>query len=87
MHGGNFFWKMIEILTVHNKYTTTRYNEVGPTHEKWSLHLTTAPQQADVAGNILLFFYKKKWKQNKKIREMIHTLISHNSPTTSWRGC
>jgi len=37
--------------------------------EKWSLHsfLTTAPQQADVAGNILLFFYKKKTKQNKKI--------------------
>jgi hypothetical protein len=27
-------------------------------HEKWSLHsfLTTVPQQADVAGNILLFF-------------------------------
>jgi hypothetical protein len=37
--------------------------------EKWSLHsfLTTASQQADVASNILLFFYKKKWKQNKKI--------------------
>jgi hypothetical protein len=27
-------------------------------YEKWSLHsfLTTAPQQADVASNILLFF-------------------------------
>jgi len=37
--------------------------------KKWSLHsfLTTAPQQADVAGNILLFFYKKKTKENKKI--------------------
>jgi hypothetical protein len=36
--------------------------------EKWFLHsfLTTASQQADVAGNILLFFYKKKTKQNKK---------------------
>jgi hypothetical protein len=34
--------------------------------EKWSLHsfFTTAPQQADVVGNILLFFYKKK-KENK----------------------
>jgi hypothetical protein len=36
--------------------------------EKW-IHsfLTTAPQQADVTGNILLSFYKKKTKQNKKI--------------------
>jgi len=39
-----------------------------PVKEKWSLHsfLTTAPQQADVADNILLLFYKKKTKQNKK---------------------
>jgi hypothetical protein len=27
----------------------------------------SVPQQADVAGNILLLFYKKKRKQNKKI--------------------
>jgi len=34
-------------------------------HEKWSLHsfLTTAPQQANVAGNILLIFYKNKTKK------------------------
>jgi hypothetical protein len=25
---------MIEILTVHNKYTISRHNEVGPTHWK-----------------------------------------------------
>jgi hypothetical protein len=33
-------------------------------YEKWFLHsfFTTAPQQADMAGNILLFFYKKKRK-------------------------
>jgi hypothetical protein len=39
------------------------------TNEKWSLHsfLTTVPQQANVAGSILLFFYKKKTKQNKKV--------------------
>jgi hypothetical protein len=37
--------------------------------EKLSLHsfLTITPQQADVADNILLFFYKKKTKENKKI--------------------
>jgi hypothetical protein len=36
-------------------------------YEKWFLHsfFTTAPQQADMAGNILLFFYKKK--KNDKI--------------------
>jgi hypothetical protein len=36
-------------------------------YEKWFLHsfFTTASQQADVAGNILLLFYKKKTKQNK----------------------
>jgi hypothetical protein len=38
-------------------------------NENWSIHsfLTTVPQQADVASNILLVFYKKKRKQNKKI--------------------
>jgi len=37
--------------------------------EKWSLHsfFTTAPQQTDVASNILLFFYKKKENKTKKI--------------------
>jgi hypothetical protein len=41
--------------------------------EKWSLYsfLTTAPQQADVTGNILLFFYKKKRKQNKKNKKIL----------------
>jgi hypothetical protein len=36
-------------------------------NERWSLHLflTTAPQQTDVAGNILLFCYKKKRKEKK----------------------
>jgi hypothetical protein len=36
--------------------------------EKLSLHsfLTTAPQQVDVASNILLFFYKKKRKKTIK---------------------
>jgi len=41
--------------------------------EKWSLHsfLTITPQQADVAGNFLLFFYKKKTKQNKKNNKIL----------------
>jgi hypothetical protein len=41
--------------------------------EKCSLHsfLTTASQQADVAGNILLCFYKKKKKENKKNNKIL----------------
>jgi hypothetical protein len=48
---------------------------LGLWFEKWSLHLflTTVPQQADVAGSILLFFYKKKTKQNKKIYKILPT--------------
>jgi hypothetical protein len=33
--------------------------------------LTTAPQQADVDGNILLFFYKKKRKENKNNNKIL----------------
>jgi hypothetical protein len=71
--------------------------------EKWSIHsfLTTALQQADVAGNILLFFYKKKWKQNKIIIkyyqlrqlvvwllwEMSVMIISHCGVTSSLKSC
>jgi hypothetical protein len=40
---------------------------MGNDFEKWSLHSFTTSQQVDVAGNILLCFYKKKRKQNKKI--------------------
>jgi hypothetical protein len=52
---GSLLARMFGVVDVYNK-------------EKWSLHsfLTTALQQADVAGNILLFFYKKKRKQTKK---------------------
>jgi hypothetical protein len=52
----NWHWFIIALIKKHIR------------SEKWSLHsfLTTASQQADVASNILLFFYKKKTKQNKK---------------------
>jgi hypothetical protein len=56
---------MIKTLTLHNKYIHLIFGS----ETRGSLHsfITTAPQQADLAGNILLFFYKKKRKQNKKI--------------------
>jgi hypothetical protein len=46
-------------------WTTTHIGGIYVSEEKWSLHsfLTTASQQADVASNILLCFYKKKIKQ------------------------
>jgi hypothetical protein len=62
-----------------------KYKKLKGKHiEKWSIHsfLTTAPQQADVAGNILLFFCFLFFSFCKKIRKMIDLQHHHNNCTT-----
>jgi len=43
------------------------------THTHTHIYIYIYPQQADVAGNILLFFYKKKTKKNKKNNKILPT--------------
>jgi hypothetical protein len=38
--------------------------------------IPTLSQQADVAGSILLFFYKKKTKQNKKSNKILPATLA-----------
>jgi len=55
-------------LQVYNRGTTSLHIGVGPKRNDPYTHFSQhPPQQADVAGNIFLFFYKKKTKENKKI--------------------
>jgi hypothetical protein len=55
---------MIEILTVNNKCTTVRHNEV----EKWSIHsfLTTAHNKLMWLVIFYYFFTKRKEKKTKR---------------------